>query len=199
MRKSPLVVLAVLGTAFACGGAQQGEPAVNAAPAAPPGTAAATAVAPSESLTPAPAEPPSATAASPSSSAEVSPAASSAASAASPEGPTPAPSVVEVGEVQTTGGALPNLNDAVATLRTGLTSCVARARAQHPDAEGQVTVTIRVGLAGQVLGVAAQQTTKIPASLVSCISTRAATAQFEPPHSAKSQVSVVIPVTVPKP
>jgi hypothetical protein len=54
-------------------------------------------------------------------------------------------------------------------------------------------------MAGQVLGVAAQQTTKIPASVVSCFSTRAATAQFAPPQKAKNQVAVLVPVVVPKP
>jgi hypothetical protein len=200
MRKSPIVVCAAaLGVVLACGGAQHGEPAGSAAPVARIAPTEPTAVAPAESAAPTSRAPLGTAGAAPASAAEVPSGASSAPAAAPVEGATANASAVDIGEVKATGGTLPNQNEAVAALRSGLGGCVARVRAQHSDAEGQVTLTIRVGLAGQVLGVAAQQTTKIPATLVSCMATRAATAEFEPPRGAKAQVSVVIPVTVSKP
>jgi outer membrane biosynthesis protein TonB len=109
------------------------------------------------------------------------------------------PAVVEVGTPEVEGGALPNLDTVVSALRNSFEACVTRGRATRPDLQGTATVTIRVGGAGQVLGVAVQQSTKIPAPVASCLSTRAATAQFDPPKGAKGQVTVRVPVNVPKP
>jgi hypothetical protein len=195
MTKSHIVPFVALATALACGGAQKGEPS------APP-TSVEAAEAPSvvsvASAAPAPAAP-VATAAPAATEATSSSTSTPVAAGGAPGSPAQAAGGVDIGEVQVTGGTLPNLDEVVGSLRQSFAACVARGRAQRPDTEGQIALTIRVGTAGQVLGVAAQQTTKIPASLVSCVSTRAATAQFAPPLKAKSQVAVLVPVVVPKP
>jgi hypothetical protein len=107
--------------------------------------------------------------------------------------------LVEIGSPTVTGGTLSDLDTVVSGLKTSFASCVAKGRSTKPDIAGTATVTIRVGTAGQVLGVAVQQSTKIPAPVASCLSTRAATADFKPPQGAKTQVTVVLPVEVPKP
>jgi hypothetical protein len=121
--------------------------------------------------------------------------------------PTPPPAVpvaastgrTEIGAISVTGGTVPNVESAVAAMRAGFQTCFVRGQAARPDAEGEVTLTIRLGAAGQILGVAAQQTAKVPATVVSCMTTRAAASQFDPPAGAKSQVKVVVPVTLTKP
>jgi hypothetical protein len=98
-----------------------------------------------------------------------------------------------------TGGTVPNVEGVVSGMRAGFETCFARGQSAHPEAEGQVTVTIRLGGAGQILGVAAQQTAKVPATVVSCMTTKAAASQFDPPTGAKGQVTLVVPVTLTKP
>jgi len=105
----------------------------------------------------------------------------------------------EIGAISVTGGTVPNVETAVAAMRAGFQTCFVRGQSARPDAEGEVTLTIRLGAAGQILGVAAQQTAKVPATVVSCMTTRAAASQFEPPTGAKGQVKVVVPVTLTKP
>jgi hypothetical protein len=104
-----------------------------------------------------------------------------------------------IGAISVTGGTVPNVERVIDGLLGGFQTCFARGQSGHPDAEGSVTLTIRLGAAGQILGVAAQQTAKVPATVVSCMTTRAASSQFEPPAGAKGQVKVVLPVTLTKP
>jgi hypothetical protein len=113
--------------------------------------------------------------------------------------PVPAPKQgAEIGAISVTGGTVPNVDHVVDGMRAGFQTCLAKAEAAHPDAEGEVTLTIRLGAAGQILGIAAQQTAKVPATVVSCMTTKVATSQFEPPTGAKGQVKVVVPVTLTK-
>jgi len=109
------------------------------------------------------------------------------------------PGGAEIGAISVTGGSVPNVEGVVAGMRAGFQTCFARGQSTHPDTEGEVTLTIRLGAAGQILGIAAQQTAKVPATVVSCMTTRVATSQFEPPAGAKGQVKVVVPVTLTKP
>ena len=194
-----LALPVVTASLSSCSAPAQSTPPAQAATAAPsPTPEASTAQGATSS-----AAPPSAGSAQsgPSSPSPIESATASAEAAASPvpSAAVASAEAVDVGEVTVTGGTVPNLDAVVSGLRSSFGVCVARGRAMRPDSEGTVKLTIRVGTAGQVLGVAAQQTTKIPASVASCMSTRAATAQFEPPQGTKTQVAVLVPVNVPKP
>ena len=181
------VAAAAAALALACGAAQQGAPGATSSAGAVSGSAAAPPVA-TASAAPATSTPSASngTSTPPAATITTGPASASGAGEpiGTPSGDTPG---VDVGTVQVTGGSLPNVDDVVAALRPSFASCVARGREQRADVQGRVAVTIRVGTAGQVLGVAAQQSTEIPASVASCITTRAATAQFEPPKGTKTQ------------
>ena len=118
----------------------------------------------------------------------------------SPSAVAPTVPAAEVGTVTVTGGAIANAERDAIGMRAGFgIICYLRGLATHPDAEGQVTLTIRVGLAGQILGVTAQQSNKVPAAVVSCLTSRAAASQFDPPTGAKVSVTVAVPVTFTKP
>jgi hypothetical protein len=196
--RAAFVVLAA-SAAIACGGSRP-EPAAAKVAADPPATAttsAASVPAPS-ATTDKPGAPAAESVAPHGTDATVAAGASAVPAYGAPPAPVAPPGRVDIGPPQVTGGTLPNLDAVMSSLRTSFNGCVAKARASRADLSGKVSVTIRVGLAGQVLGVAAQQTTNIPAPLVSCISTRAATVEFSPPQGAKGQVTVVVPLDVPK-
>ena len=105
---------------------------------------------------------------------------------------------VKIRGVSIVGGSLPNAERVVSAMQPGFRSCYARGLKERPDAEGDVIVKIRVGSAGQILGVNVQQTTKVPATVASCMATRAAASQFDVPPGGKG-VEVVAPTTLGKP
>jgi hypothetical protein len=105
---------------------------------------------------------------------------------------------VKIRGVSIVGGSLPNAERTVTAMQPGFRSCYVRGLKERPDAEGDVIVKIRVGSAGQILGVNVQQTTRVPATVVSCMATRAAASQFDVPPGGKG-VEVVVPTTLVKP
>jgi hypothetical protein len=105
---------------------------------------------------------------------------------------------VKIRGVSIVGGSLPNAERSVAAMQPGFRSCYARGLKERPDAEGDVIVKIRLGSAGQILGVNVQQTSRVPATIASCMATRAAASQFDVPPSGKG-VEVVVPTTLVKP
>jgi hypothetical protein len=111
--------------------------------------------------------------------------------------PSATASGVTVGDVVVTGGKLPDIERIVAGMRAGFRSCYARGLKTNPDIEGEVTLTIRLGVAGQVLGVSAHVGNKVPQPVVSCITTRAAATEYEVPQGGGT--SVVVPLTLVKP
>lgn len=103
---------------------------------------------------------------------------------------------VVLGAVAVTGGAIDDAGDVVLGMRGAFSRCYEKSLAATPNARGEVAITIRVGLAGQVLGVAGHRSEAVPASLMACLTTNAATADFHPPTAAKTAATVAFPVTL---
>jgi outer membrane biosynthesis protein TonB len=81
-------------------------------------------------------------------------------------------------------------------MRAAFGRCYAKGLTTDPSAQGQVTLTVRIGAAGQVLGVSVQRTTNVPAQVASCMTVRAGSAEFAPPKAAKGQVTLDMTVTL---
>jgi hypothetical protein len=92
---------------------------------------------------------------------------------------------------QTTG----RVSDAarvVAGMRAGFRACYQRALDGYPDAQGSIRLSLQVGPNGEVGGVSASPGGNIPASLVSCVSSRARVAQFAAPEGGSAVVQVPV-------
>jgi hypothetical protein len=108
---------------------------------------------------------------------------------------------VDIAPATVAGGEIGNANEVVQNMRIGFARCYEKGLATNPDAQGQVTLTIRVGVAGQILGVNTQHTAKVPPGVVSCITGRAASSEFSPPTKTKPKhdVTVTTVLTLKKP
>ncbi|HKY37428.1 MAG TPA: AgmX/PglI C-terminal domain-containing protein [Polyangiaceae bacterium] len=98
-----------------------------------------------------------------------------------------------VGGPAVSGGTVNNAARVVAGMRAGFRSCYQRGLAENPDAAGNIRLTIRVGAGGEVAGVTATPSGSLPASVVSCVQSRAQAAQFDPPEGGAAVIAV--PVT----
>ncbi len=98
-----------------------------------------------------------------------------------------------VGGAEVSGGTVSNAARVVAGMRAGFRSCYQRGLAENPDAAGSIRLTIRVGAGGEVAGVTAAPSGSLPASVVSCVQSRAQAAQFDPPEGGAAVIAV--PVT----
>jgi hypothetical protein len=103
---------------------------------------------------------------------------------------------VDIGAVTVTGGEIGNANEAVQQMKIGFARCYEKGRSTNPDAAGQVTLNIRVGAAGQVLGVNMQHTAKVPPGVVTCMTGRAAASEFTPPSKTKPKKDVTVSAVV---
>lgn len=103
---------------------------------------------------------------------------------------------VEVATVTVKGGQIDNASQVAEGMRAAFGRCYAKGLGTDPSAAGQVTLTIRIGAAGQVLGVSVQRTDKVPAQVASCMTVRAGSAEFAPPRAAKGQVSMDLAVNL---
>ncbi len=103
---------------------------------------------------------------------------------------------VALGTIAVSGGAIDNADTVVAAMQGAFSRCYDKSIEANPNAKGEVAITIRVGLAGQVLGVTGHRSEAVPASLMACLTTNAATADFHPPTGAKTAATVAFPVTI---
>jgi hypothetical protein len=116
--------------------------------------------------------------------------------------PGPAPAAgpsIEISDIAVSPGAIANAERVVVAMRAGFRNCYKKGLTSSPGAEGKITLTIRVGTAGQVLGVNAHPTDKVSSTMTSCITARAAAAEFDPPTGVKgpkAQVAVDLAVTL---
>ncbi len=89
-------------------------------------------------------------------------------------------------------GAVSNAASVVAGMRAGFRACYQHGLDENPDASGAVRLTIRVGPGGEVLSVSASPSGNLPASVVSCVQTRARAAQFDPPEGGSAVIQVPV-------
>jgi hypothetical protein len=98
-----------------------------------------------------------------------------------------------VGGAAVSGGSVSDAARVVAGMRAGFRACYQRGLAENPDAAGSIRLTIRVGAGGEVAGVQATPSGSLPASVISCVQSRAQAAQFAPPEGGAAVIAV--PVT----
>jgi hypothetical protein len=98
-----------------------------------------------------------------------------------------------VGGAAVAGGSVSNASSVVARMRAGFRACYQRALSTNPDAQGRISLKIKVGPSGQVTGVAAAKSGNLPQSVVDCVKGRARAATFAAPDGGSAVVSV--PVT----
>lgn len=98
-----------------------------------------------------------------------------------------------VGGATTAGGQVSNASRVVAGMRAGFRACYNRALATNPDAQGRISLSIKVGPGGEVSGVSASSSGSLPPSVVGCVKARARAARFSPPQGGMAVVQV--PVT----
>jgi len=98
-----------------------------------------------------------------------------------------------VGAAAVSGGNVSNAARVVAGMRAGFRACYQRGLAENPDAAGSIRLTIRVGPGGEVAGVSPSPSGNLPASVISCVVSRAQSAQFDQPEGGSAVIAV--PVT----
>ena len=89
-------------------------------------------------------------------------------------------------------GSVSNGERVIASMRAGFRACYNRELQTNPDAEGRITLTIKVGPGGEVQSVTASPSGNLGSS-VACVRARASAAQFAPPEGGTAVISV--PVT----
>ncbi len=94
----------------------------------------------------------------------------------------------------TQGGIVSDAPRVVAGMRPGFRSCYNKGLLDHPDAQGSIRLTIRVGPGGEVQGVGAAASGSLPSSIVSCVRSRASAGQFSPPKGGSAVV--IAPVSL---
>lgn len=99
----------------------------------------------------------------------------------------------DVGGAAVSGGTVSNAARVVAGMRAGFRACYQRGLNENPDAQGNIRLTIRVGPGGEVTNVTATPSGALPASVVSCVQSRAKAAQFDAPEGGSA--AIVVPVT----
>jgi hypothetical protein len=92
----------------------------------------------------------------------------------------------------TVTGSVSDAARVVAGLRPGFHSCYQHTIGDYPDAEGGIRLALDVGPNGDVQSVGATTSGNLPASLVSCVRTRAQLAKFGPPDGGRALV--IVPV-----
>lgn len=93
-----------------------------------------------------------------------------------------------------TSGVVPDAARVVAGLQGGFHACYQRALSDNPDAQGHAQLLITVGAAGGVQNATVSLSGNLPASMKSCIRTRALDAAFGAPQGGGTAV-VVVPIS----
>jgi hypothetical protein len=96
-------------------------------------------------------------------------------------------------EQRVSGGAISDARAVVASMRPGFKACYQRGLAANPDAQGKITLTLRVGPGGEVQSASAATSGDIAAEVLDCVKQRAMAARFAPPEGGMAVVQV--PVT----
>lgn len=94
---------------------------------------------------------------------------------------------------QLSGGSISDARAVIARMRPGFRACYQRGLVANPDAQGRITLSLKVGPGGEVQAANASSTGNIPAEVLSCVKQRALAARFSPPEGGTAVVQV--PVT----
>ncbi|HEY5961649.1 MAG TPA: AgmX/PglI C-terminal domain-containing protein [Polyangiaceae bacterium] len=97
-----------------------------------------------------------------------------------------------VGGANVSGGSVANASRVVAGMKAGFRNCFQRELSSNPDAQGKISLTIRVGPGGEVQSVSAAASGSL-GSAVECVKARAKSAQFDPPEGGSAVI--MVPVT----
>lgn len=100
---------------------------------------------------------------------------------------------VGVGGPSMSGGTVPGAGAVVARMAAGFRRCYNRGLAENPNMSGSVRITARIGPNGEVLGASPSGGGGLSGTVISCVVSRVASAQFSPPEGGGA--TLVIPVT----
>lgn len=93
---------------------------------------------------------------------------------------------------QVTGGAISDARAVIASMRTGFRACYQRGLANNPDAQGKITLNIKVGPGGEVQSVSGASSGNIAPEVLDCVKQRAMAARFSPPEGGTAVVQVPV-------
>ncbi len=91
------------------------------------------------------------------------------------------------------GGRVGNANSVVQRMRGSFRACYQRGLNENPDSQGTIRLTIQIGPGGEVSGVTAVPQGTLSPTVIACVKSRAAAAQFDPPEGGSA--ALVVPVT----
>lgn len=98
-----------------------------------------------------------------------------------------------VGPAEPRGGSVANASSVVAAMQAGFRRCYNRELPNNPDMKGSVRITAKIGPNGEVMGASASGGGGLSGSLISCVTSRVASATFAAPEGGGA--TIVIPVS----
>ncbi len=111
-------------------------------------------------------------------------------SAKAVKGPTGSASI---GGASVAGGSVANASAVVAGMAAGFRRCYNRGLQEDPTMKGSIKITAKIGPNGEVLGASPSGGGGLSGTVVSCVASRVASAQFSPPDGGGA--TIVIPVS----
>jgi hypothetical protein len=111
-------------------------------------------------------------------------------SAKAVKGPTGSASI---GGASVAGGSVANASAVVAGMAAGFRRCYNRGLQEDPTMKGSVKITAKIGPNGEVLGASPSGGGGLSGTVISCVASRVASAQFAPPDGGGA--TIVIPVS----
>jgi len=100
---------------------------------------------------------------------------------------------VGVGGAGVSGGTVANANSVVAGMAAGFRACYNKGLAENPDMAGTVRITAQIGPNGAVTSASASGGGSLSGTVIGCVQSRVAGAQFSPPEGGGATLQ--IPVT----
>jgi hypothetical protein len=98
-----------------------------------------------------------------------------------------------VGGANVSGGSVANASAVVAKMAAGFRRCYNRGLQENPDMKGSIRITAKIGPNGEVLGASPSGGGGLSGTVISCVTSRVASAQFSPPEGGGA--TIVIPVS----
>ena len=101
--------------------------------------------------------------------------------------------VGQLGGSSVIGGAIANTREVVNAMAPGFRRCYKEGLHEDPNMKGSVRVTAKVGPRGDVLSATPARASTLSKSVISCVASRVAAAQFSPPEGGGA--TIIIPVS----
>jgi len=98
-----------------------------------------------------------------------------------------------IGGAAVAGGSVANASSVVAGMAAGFRRCYNRGLQEDPTMKGSVKITAKIGPNGEVLGASPSGGGGLSGTVISCVASRVASAQFAPPDGGGA--TIVIPVS----